>query len=144
MGAQIIADLFESDGWEVRFVGSGLTNDDIFAYINNYAPDILLIHGTTPKQAPGIRQFIDKIRDVNAWPEMRIVVSGGLFARAEGLWEEIGADAYASNAHDALQIASADTPLPRCDRRTINRRKRNKQIQEQAQEQYESESATII
>ncbi|GAG93059.1 unnamed protein product, partial [marine sediment metagenome] len=28
LGAQILADLFESDGWEVRFLGGGLSNDD--------------------------------------------------------------------------------------------------------------------
>jgi methanogenic corrinoid protein MtbC1 len=43
LGAQIMADLFESDGWEVKFLGGGLSNDDILAFINQYAPDILLI-----------------------------------------------------------------------------------------------------
>ena len=45
LGAQMMTDLFESGGWEVRFLGGGLTNDDILAYINEYAPDILLIYG---------------------------------------------------------------------------------------------------
>jgi len=49
LGAQIMTDLFESDGWEVRFLGGGLTNDDILAFINDYAPAILSIHGTAPK-----------------------------------------------------------------------------------------------
>jgi methanogenic corrinoid protein MtbC1 len=34
LGAQIMADLFESDGWEVKFLGGGLTNDDILAFIH--------------------------------------------------------------------------------------------------------------
>ena len=98
LGAQIMADLFESDGWEVRFLGGGLTNDDILAYINEYAPDILLIYGTAPKQAPDVRRLIDTIRAVNAWPQMRIMLSGGVFGRAEGLWQEIGADLFAESA----------------------------------------------
>jgi methanogenic corrinoid protein MtbC1 len=111
LGAQIMADLFESDGWEVKFLGGGLTNDDILAFIHETAPDILLIYGSTPKHAPDIRQLIDTIRDINAWPNMRIMVSGGLFNRAEGLWQEIGADLFAATALDALQIASQDTPI---------------------------------
>jgi methanogenic corrinoid protein MtbC1 len=99
------ADLFESDGWEVRFLGGGLNNDDILAFINEYSPDVLLIYGSTPKQAPNIRQLIDIIKDVNAWPDMRIMLSGGVFNRAEGLWEEIGADLFASTAFEALQVA---------------------------------------
>jgi len=127
LGAQMMTDLFESDGWEVRFLGGGLTNDDILAYINEYAPDILLIYGTAPKQAPDIRRLIDTIKAINAWPYLRIMVSGGLFNRAEGLWEEIGADLFAATAHKALQVASAETPITRFDRRTINRRKKKQQ-----------------
>lgn len=133
LGAQMIADLFESDGWEVRFLGGGLTNDDIYAFINEYAPDLLLIYGTTPRQAPDIRRLIDTIKTVNAWPHMRIMVSGGLFNRAEGLWEEIGADAFAATALEAIQITSSHDQIPRCERRTINRRKKRRQTIPQPQ-----------
>ena len=133
LGAQMIADLFESDGWQVRFLGGGLTNDDIFAFINEYAPDVLLLYGTAPKQAPDVRRLIDRIRGVNAWPQMRIVVSGGLFNRAEGLWEEIGADAFAATAGDVLQVAADESQVANPDRRTVNRRKRKYQSPLQAQ-----------
>ncbi len=124
LGAQIMADLFESDGWEVKFLGGGLTNDDILAFINENAPDILLIYGSTPKQAPDIRQLIDTIRDINAWPDMRIMVSGGLFNRAEGLWQEIGADLFAATALEAIQIASQEAPIEPEEGTVTRRRKR--------------------
>jgi len=117
---------FESDGWEVRFLGGGLTNDDILAFVNEYGPDILLIYGTKPKQAPGLRLLIDTIKEVNAWPDMRIMVSGGLFNRAEGLWQEIGADLFAATAIEAVWVASNDSPLEQ-QPRTINRRKKRHQ-----------------
>lgn len=126
LGAQIMADLFESDGWEVKFIGGGLTNDDILAFVHEYAPDILLIYGSTPKQAPDVRRLIDTIREINAWPNMRIMVSGGLFNRAEGLWQEIGADLFAATALEAIQIASKDTPIE-SEERMINQRKRKRQ-----------------
>lgn len=124
LAAQMMADLFESDGWEVRFLGGGLTNDDLLQYVNDYGPDILLIHGTTPRQAPDVRRLIDTIKDVNAWSDMQIMVSGGLFNRAEGLWEEIGADLFAENAEQALAVASKGKPIHHTQGRTINRRKR--------------------
>ncbi|MFZ0034678.1 MAG: cobalamin-dependent protein [Sedimentisphaerales bacterium] len=124
LGAQIMADLFESDGWEVKFLGGGLTNEDILAFIHESAPDILLIYGSTPKQAPDIRQLIDTIRDINAWPNMRIMVSGGLFNRAEELWEEIGADLFAATALEALQIASKEAPIEPEERTMLRRKKR--------------------
>lgn len=124
LGAQIMADLFESDGWEVKFLGGGLTNDDILAFIHENSPDILLIYGSSPKQAPDIRQLIDTIRDINAWPNMRIMVSGGLFNRAEGLWQEIGADLFAATALEAIQVASQDAPIEPEAGTTARRRKR--------------------
>lgn len=125
LGGQIIADLFESDGWEVRFVGSGLTNDDLLTFVHDYVPDILLIYGTSPRQAPSVRQLIDRIKEVNAHPAMQIIVSGGLFNRAEGLWQEIGADAFAASAEHALEIAAGTTPVEPISR-TINRRKKRR------------------
>ncbi len=126
LGGQIMADLFESDGWEVKFLGGGLTNDDILTFVNEYGPDILLIYGANPKQAPHIRQLIDTIKEVNAWPNMRIMLSGGLFNRAEGLWQEIGADLFAATAHEAVEAASNDSPIEP-EVRTINRRKKRRQ-----------------
>jgi len=128
LGAQMMTDLFESDGWEVRFLGGGLTNDDILAFINGYGPAVLLIYGTAPKQAPEVRRLIDTIKSVNAWPQMRIMASGGLFNRAEGLWQEMEADLYAATPLEALQIASEDNPITHCEQRTINRRKKRRQI----------------
>jgi hypothetical protein len=54
---------------------------------------------------------------------MQIMVSGGLFNRAEGLWQEIGADAFAATAEQALEIAVGSIPIEPISR-TINRRKR--------------------
>jgi len=126
LGAQMMTDLFESDGWEVRFLGGGLTNEDLLSFANEYVPDILLIYGTTPSQAPEVRRLIDTVKSVNAWPDMRIMVSGGLFNRAEGLWEEMEADLYASNAIEALHVAADESAYAQVAQRTINRRKKRK------------------
>ncbi len=131
LGAQMITDLFESNGWDVRFLGGSLTNDDILTFTNEYGPDILLIYGTGPKQAPGVRRLIDTIKSVNAWPDMLIMVSGGLFNRAEGLWQEMEADLYAETALEALQVASGNKPVVNCEKRTINCRKKRRQAMQQ-------------
>ena len=128
LGAQMMADLFESDGWEVKFVGGGLTNDDILGYINESAPDILLIYGSTPKEAPEIRQLINTIKGINAWPDMRIMLSGGLFSRAEGLWEEMGADLFAATPIEALHAASNEKPVASLGKKTIKRQKITKEL----------------
>ena len=54
LGAQMCTDLFESDGWDVYFVGGGVPNDEILSLVGNLRPDILLIFGTQPTGVPGV------------------------------------------------------------------------------------------
>lgn len=124
LGAQMIVDMFESNGWQVRFLGGSVSVDDVLAFTQSYHPDILLVYGMNADKAPEVRLLIDKIREIGAWPDMQIMLSGGVFDRAEGLWEEIGADLYASNPAQAIQVASASRDQQPKPRRTINRRKR--------------------
>lgn len=108
LGAQMCADLFESDGWEVRFLGGGIPNDEILSMIAMFQPDVVFIYGTKPSGAPDVRRLIDTAREIGACPKVRFMLSGGVFNRAEGLWEEIGADLFAETAQDALQVALTD------------------------------------
>lgn len=110
LGAQICADLFEADGWDVHFLGGGVPNDEILSMVGQVRPDILLIFGTQPQGVPGVRQLIDMIREVDANPQMNIMISGGVFNRAAGLWQEINADLFAPNAQQALDVANRAEP----------------------------------
>lgn len=127
LGGQMMNDLFESDGWDTRFLGGTAGNDDIMTFVHGYAPDILLLYGFNGEDAPAVRGLIDTIRGVNAYPEMRIMLSGGVFSRAEGLWEEIGADLYAETAADAVMIAQAPPEKVPTPTRTIKQRGRSEQ-----------------
>jgi methanogenic corrinoid protein MtbC1 len=110
LGAQMCADLFESNGWTVYFVGGGVPNDEILALVGQYRPHILLVFGTQPAGVPGVRRLIDLIREVNPNPTMNIMISGGVFNRADGLWKEVNADLFARTAAEALEVAATAKP----------------------------------
>ncbi|MCI0499724.1 MAG: B12-binding domain-containing protein [Planctomycetales bacterium] len=124
LGGQMTNDMFESDGWETRFLGGSVGKDDIMTFIHGYVPDILLLYGFNGKDAPTVRGLIDLIRNVNAFPQMRIMLSGGVFSRAEGLWEEIGADLYAETAAEAVVMAQMPAERLPQPARTIKQRYR--------------------
>jgi len=124
LGGQMTNDLFESDGWETRFLGGTVNNDDVLTFIHSYAPDLLVLYGFNGKEAPAVRELIDRIRGVNAFPNMRIMLSGGVFSRAEGLWEEIGADLYAETAAEAVITAQLPTEKLPTPARLIKQRTR--------------------
>ena len=125
LGGQICADLFECDGWAVRFAGGGVPEDEVLALIGNERPDLLIMFGTLPSGVPAVRKMIDYLRDVNSCPQMQIMCCGGIYKRAEGLAEEIGADLYAPDACDAIAIAN-NNPERRAtaEQQTVGRSRR--------------------
>ena len=110
LGAQMCADLFESRGWNAYFLGGGVPNDEILSLVGQLRPDILLLFGTQPAGVPGVRRLVDLIREIGVNPTMNIMVSGGVFNRADGLWKEVNADLAAKTAQQAIEIAEAATP----------------------------------
>ncbi len=110
LGAQMCADLFESRGWDVYFLGGGVPNDEILSLVGQLRPDLLLIFGTQPCGVPGVRRLIDLIREIGVNPTMNVMVSGGVFNRADGLWKEVNADLFAKTAGEAIPLAEAAEP----------------------------------
>lgn len=125
LAGQMVADLAEAGGYEVWFGGGGIANDEILEEIGEKRPDILLMFSSAPTDAPHIRVLIDTIRSVDSCPDLQIAVGGGVFARAEGLAEEIGADLWADEPRellDRLEHESDRRATP--EQRTVGRTRR--------------------
>ncbi len=131
LGAQMVADLFEAGGWSVWFIGSGVAKDEILQFAGKLNPDILCLYGAKPSAVPGIRNLIETIREVGVCEEMQVLVTGGVFNRAEGLCDEVNADLFAPDVSKAIKVVEehpirvpkADVPEPG------RRRKRKKKAQ---------------
>ncbi len=108
--AQMCADLFEADGWDVYLLGGGVPHDEIVSLVGSLQPHTLLIVGSKPTEAPQVRALIDYLREISACPTMNIMVSGGVFNRAGGLWREVKADFFAESAAEALELAKSAEP----------------------------------
>lgn len=125
LGGQICADLFEAEGYSVRFAGGGVPDDEVLKLIGTTRPDLLVMFGTLPSGVPAVRKLIDYLREVNSCPEMQVMCCGGIYKRAEGLADEIGADLYAPDAAEAVKIAGADTTRKATvDQQTVGRTRR--------------------
>jgi methanogenic corrinoid protein MtbC1 len=125
LAGQIVADLIEASGFDVHFAGGGIANDEILAEVGEHRPDILLMFASAPSDAPNIRQLIDTIRGINSCPDMQIVVGGGVFNRAPGLAEEIGADLWARTPQELLEKLSSNAGRrATADQRTVGRNRK--------------------
>ena len=81
-----------------------------------------------------MRQLIDLLHDVGICPKLQFICSGGVFNRAEGLAEEIGADLFAPNPVEALEML-ANYPNKRAtpEQQTVGRKRRIKKVDTAAQ-----------
>ena len=125
LGGQMAADLLEAGGHDVTFGGGGVANDEIVAQIGQLEPDVLILFSSAPDDLPHIRALIDRLHEIGTCPNMQIVVGGGVFNRAPGLAEEIGADVWAITPIE-LVAAVTNEPGKRMadDQRTVGRRRR--------------------
>ncbi|MHC5024243.1 MAG: cobalamin B12-binding domain-containing protein [Planctomycetota bacterium] len=126
LSGMLVADLLEADGYEVRYGGSGIANDEILGELGQRRSDVLLMFASGPHDAPNIRELVDTVRDVNACPDVQIVVGGGIFNRAEGLAEEIGADLWAKSPRELIEkmVTQKDRRATE-EQRTVGRTKRS-------------------
>jgi methanogenic corrinoid protein MtbC1 len=125
LGGQICADLFECEGYKVRFAGGGVPEDEVLKLVGDYRPDLLIMFGTLPSGVPAVRKLIDYLREVNSCPDMQVMCCGGIYKRAHGLAEEIGADLYAPDAAAAVAAAGEHpTRKATVDQQTVGRTRR--------------------
>ena len=125
LAGQMAADMIEAAGFDITFCGGGIANDEIISAVGERRPDALVLFSSAPSDLPHIRALIDDIRDSGCHPNLQIVVGGGVFNRAEGLAQEIGADLWATSPADLVQqvTQNAERRMPK-DQRTVGRRRR--------------------
>ena len=95
------------------------------AHVGVDRPDVLLLYSSAATDLPGIRKLVDDIHSQGVSPQMQIAVGGGVYDRASGLAEEIGADLYIPELEQTanLLINFADQRAT-ADQRTVGRKRR--------------------
>ena len=104
VGAMMVADVLESRGWRVQFLGSNLPVPSIVAAVRDARPDVLGVSVTMLFNAHHAAGLIEAVRGLNQ--PVRIVVGGAAF-RVANQWQATGADAYAPDVRAAVAMLCA-------------------------------------
>jgi methanogenic corrinoid protein MtbC1 len=125
LAAQMAADLLEATGYTVWYAGGGIANDEIVEKIGELSATRLVVFGAVPRTVPYTRLLIDRLHELGVCPGLQIIVGGGVFNRADGLAEEIGADLWAEDPAELVEVMQEE-PERRmtADQRTVGRRRR--------------------
>jgi len=126
LAGQMTADLLEAAGFDVRYMGGGVANDEVVDQLGNLGIDRLVVFGAIAQTVPQTRLLIDRLHDTGVCPRLQIVVGGGVFNRADGLAEEIGADLWAEEPEHIVEaMVEEATRRMTPDQRTVGRRRRS-------------------
>jgi len=106
VGMRIITDLFESNGWDSIYLGANVPTQSIIQTVDQHRPDMLAISATMPFHLPVVEELIARIRSSGQTKTMKIMVGGSAFNMAPDLWRRVGADVYAADANEALEVAN--------------------------------------
>ena len=106
LGSRMVADFFEMDGWDTYFVGSNTPLAGIMAVLHGHRADVLALSLSMVNQLNEVRRLVEVVKSA---PDLstKIMVGGGAFNNEVGLWQQIGADAFANDADAAVAEANA-------------------------------------
>ena len=94
------------EGWDTYYLGANLPVEYILEQIREKTPDVLGIATTTLVSLHHTRELITRIRGDQALRDIQIIVGGKVYNENPELAQSVGADAYASSAIHAIQVAN--------------------------------------
>ncbi len=74
IGARIIADYFELNGWDSVFVGTNLPNRNLIEFVNKRNPDLIGVSNNFYLNVTGLLELIDMIKNIRS--EQKIIIGG--------------------------------------------------------------------
>lgn len=108
MGARMVTDFFEMDGWDTYYLGANMPIESVIKYLGEVKPQCLAISATMTYHVGAVEEMIRRIRSSELVSStLKILVGGYPFMVAKDLWKSIGADGYAVSADQAIDLANS-------------------------------------
>lgn len=103
LGANMVADLLEADGWSVRFLGTQLPDRDVVSAVEEAEARAVGISATMPANTDRVARLVAALRAARG-DALAIVVGGQAFASDPDAWRRVGADACGRSLEEAVEV----------------------------------------
>jgi methanogenic corrinoid protein MtbC1 len=103
IGANMVADVLETAGWNVQFLGTDAPHTDIVDAVLAQESDLVCVSATMLFNVPNVVRLIHDLRAHS--PTLRVLIGGSAFRAKPDLWMDIGADGFAPNLNTAIETA---------------------------------------
>ncbi len=105
LGARILADLLELNGWNVSYLGANTPVSEVLNHLKKNTPFLLAVSVTMSFNLVHTKKLIQSVRFDSDLKGMKIMVGGLVINESEDLWKILGADGTASSAVEAVEMA---------------------------------------
>jgi methanogenic corrinoid protein MtbC1 len=104
VGANIVADVLEANGWDVRFLGTNMPREGILRVIEQQRASIVGISVTMLFNIPQLIGLVEAVDRAFGRESVRVIVGGAAFRASKELWKETGAHGFASDAREVAAL----------------------------------------
>jgi methanogenic corrinoid protein MtbC1 len=104
IGAWMVADILENEGWNVSYLGANVPHNDLIKFLLSTIPDVLAISVTMPFNIEKAREVIELSKKFSELENMKIIIGGRVFNDNPELWHSTGADNFAATILEAKEI----------------------------------------
>jgi methanogenic corrinoid protein MtbC1 len=110
VGIHMVANFFEMDGWDVYYTGANMPVNSILEVARDRKADMIALSTTMPRNLRDVHYLIRSLHSDERTTKAKIIVGGYPYKIVPDLWKQIGADAYAETATEAVSIADRLVP----------------------------------
>ena len=110
LGSRMVADFLDMTGWRTLWLGASTPGSDLLRMVVERRADLLAL---SCSHAPCVHDVATLVTALRVLPESRhvkVLVGGYAFENCDGLWRDVGADAFAADASAAAQAAHRLVP----------------------------------
>lgn len=104
IGSRLVCDLLEMEGWDTVYLGASVPVTALLDTVKACHADILAISASMTFHINAVRQLILALRGSNIAPPPKILVGGYAFRLAPELWRDVGADGFAKDSLETIEL----------------------------------------
>lgn len=105
VGANMVADVLEADGWTVKFLGANVPPESVVLAIRQDGADLLGISATMSVNFPKVVHLVEMVRTAFGPRAPRILLGGGAFLAGTPLPSGLAGCLVARNLREAQEAA---------------------------------------
>lgn len=105
LGARMVADMLELDGWDVLFLGANTPVEDIIRTVVDRKAQLVALSASMFFNVTAVRELFTRLRTEAGVPGLRLMAGGQAFALLPDCSRAIGADACVLDAEEGVALA---------------------------------------